>query len=328
MIEVGGTADSIVFAAGIAPATITVARSGNDLRFTVGGNGDQIVVRDDFVGAASQIESVHFADGTVWDSATLQIMATSTVGTAGDDALAGTGADDKIYGLGGNDTMAGGAGDDTYVVTVTADVTTEAAGAGTDAVMASLTWTLGSNLENLTLTGTAAINGTGNTLDNVIIGNSGVNTLSGGAGNDTLDGAAGNDALNGAAGADTYRFGRGWGTDTITDNDATANVIDKVEFGAGIVQTDLSFTRLGNDLNVAVAGGTDRLVVKDWYLGAANHVEHFRFVDGSTLTDVQAQSRVLAVPGGVGALAAGDVMLVGLAGHQHSDAGWPEAGFL
>ena len=67
----------------------------------------------------------------------------------------------------GTDTMSGGAGNDTYVVDAPATSVTELAGEGTDTVQSSVTYTLGANVENLTLTGTAAINGTGNTLDNV-----------------------------------------------------------------------------------------------------------------------------------------------------------------
>ena len=62
-------------------------------------------------------------------------------------------------------------------------------------------------IENLTLTGTAAINGTGNALDNVITGNDGNNVLTGLAGADTLFGAAGNDKLIGGAGGDTLNGG-------------------------------------------------------------------------------------------------------------------------
>ena len=61
----------------------------------------------------------------------------------------------------------------------TGDVVTENANEGTDTVQASVTYTLAANVENLTLTGTGNINGTGNTLDNVIIGNSGNNVLTG-----------------------------------------------------------------------------------------------------------------------------------------------------
>ena len=89
------------------------------------------------------------------------------------------------------------------------DVLVENAGEGTDTVQSAVAWTLGSNIENLTLTGSSAVNGTGNTLDNVLLGNTGNNTLTGGAGNDTLDGGtAGTDSLVGGIGNDTYVIGR------------------------------------------------------------------------------------------------------------------------
>ena len=84
--------------------------------------------------------------------------------------------------------MIGGTGNDIYVVDAAGDVVTELAGQGTDTVQSSVSYTLGADVENLQLTGAAAINATGNALDNLLTGNSGNNVLSGGAGDDTMIG--------------------------------------------------------------------------------------------------------------------------------------------
>jgi Tol biopolymer transport system component len=121
------------------------------------------------------------------------------------------------------DRLAGGLGNDTYVED-RADTIVEAAGAGTDLVKASTSFTLPANVENLTLTG-AALNGTGNASANRITGNAANNRLDGGAGNDRLDGGAGKDVLIGGpgadlliggAGADLYALNSAVGTDTVS----------------------------------------------------------------------------------------------------------------
>jgi Ca2+-binding RTX toxin-like protein len=95
------------------------------------------------------------------------------------------------------------------VVDSISDLITELAGEGTDTVKSSVNWTLGNNLENLTLTGTTALSGTGNALDNIMIANSAGNIFDGGDGNDTLTGGIGNDTLIGGAGNDQLVGGTG-----------------------------------------------------------------------------------------------------------------------
>jgi Ca2+-binding RTX toxin-like protein len=100
---------------------------------------------------------------------------------------------DAIDGGAGADTMIGGIGNDRYVIDNVGDVVVEQASEGTDMVTASMSYVLGANVENLTLSGNAALNGTGNAVANIITGNNGANILRGAGGADTLNGGAGND---------------------------------------------------------------------------------------------------------------------------------------
>lgn len=105
---------------------------------------------------------------------------------------------DSLNGGTGNDTLIGGAGNDTYTVDSLTDVITELLNEGNDTVSTSITYTLGAEVENLTLNGNANINGTGNAVANLITGNGGSNVLTSVANTlantyDTLVGGAGND---------------------------------------------------------------------------------------------------------------------------------------
>jgi len=138
------------------------------------------------------------------------------------NTVTGNTGNNVLNGGTGNDTMIGGLGNDTYVVNTALDVVTEALNAGTDTIQSSVNCTLSANVEKLTLTGMGNINGTGNTLDNTLIGNSGANVLNGSSGHDTLIGRLGNDTIIGGAGNDTLVWDPldgsiqgGLGTDTL-----------------------------------------------------------------------------------------------------------------
>jgi Ca2+-binding RTX toxin-like protein len=132
----------------------------------------------------------------------------SLSGASGADTLVGGNGNDTLNGGAGADSMAGGRGDDLYVVNDPGDVIAEFRGV-TDTVQSSVTYTLSGGLENLTLTGTANINATGNILNNEITGNSADNILAGGSGNDTLHGGDGDDVLYGGWRDDQLDGGRG-----------------------------------------------------------------------------------------------------------------------
>jgi len=152
--------------------------------------------------------------------------------------ITGNSGNNILNGATGIDTLIGGLGNDTYQVDTTTDTITENANQGTDTVQSSVTYTLGNNLENLTLTGTANINGTGNTLNNIITGNSGNNTLNGSDGNDTLIGGTGNDTITGGAGGDQFTFNNlNEGLDTITDflsSQGDKITVSAAGFGGGL----------------------------------------------------------------------------------------------
>ncbi|MEB3189407.1 MAG: Calx-beta domain-containing protein, partial [Snowella sp.] len=147
-------------------------------------------------------------------------------GNSANNTLNGGGGNDTLNGSTGVDTLIGGLGNDIYQVDSTTDVITENIGEGTDTIQSSVTFSLAAfpNIENLTLTGSSAINGTGNTANNTLAGNTANNTLNGGDGNDTLIGGAGNDSLIGGNGNDfAYYYGS---TATVTVNLATGIASD------------------------------------------------------------------------------------------------------
>jgi len=129
-------------------------------------------------------------------------------GGSGDTGTAGP---DMLVGTAGADTMAGLAGNDEYIVNHAGDVVIESSRQGTDTVLSSVSYRLagGQSIENLTLTGDENINGTGNSLNNVLQGTSGNNVLRGSGGNDTLSGDLGNDVLVGGFGRDIETGGAG-----------------------------------------------------------------------------------------------------------------------
>ncbi len=146
---------------------------------------------------------VNLATGTASGFTSIANIENVTGGN-GNDVITGDTLANTLDGGSGADTLRGGSGNDIYTVDNASDAITELADEGTDTVNSSVTYTLSEEIENLVLTGSAAINGTGNTLDNTITGNSGANTLIGGGGDDMLNGGSGADTLIGGTGNDIY----------------------------------------------------------------------------------------------------------------------------
>ncbi len=206
-----------------------ILNGGAGADFMAGGNGSDLYAVDN----AGDIVRETNADATVGGIDTVESSIAFTLGAnvenltlTGTGAINGTGnvLANKLLGNSGNnvlnggagiDTMAGGLGNDTYYVDNAGDVVSEAPGAGTDTVISTVTRTLGDNQENLTLAGTAAINGTGNALANNIIGNAAANTLTGGLGKDVLEGGGGSDVFVFNASTETGVTSAAW--DVIND---------------------------------------------------------------------------------------------------------------
>jgi Ca2+-binding RTX toxin-like protein len=188
--------------------------------------------------------------------------------------------------------MYGGAGNDSYTVddagdTVIESETSDEGGivdtGGIDSVSSSVTFHLGEFIENLTLTGTSAINGTGNGLANKITGNGSANELAGGGGNDTLSGGAGDDRLQGGTGLDTLTGGAG--ADTFILGPAVVGDADRItDFLSGTDKLGVSAGEYGLSIgNGLTADGT--LDPAYFHKGAgatSNAAGHGQFVFNTT----------------------------------------------
>ena len=215
-----------------------------------GGAGDDTYVVDnagDVIGDTSGIDLVKTSVGYTLTGQIENLTLTGSAainGTGNDGAniITGNGADNVIDGGAGADSLFGGAGNDTFIVDNTADIIDDTS--GVDLVKASVSWTLSAAFENLSLTGSDAINGFGNTSANIITGNDANNLLDGGAGADTLAGGAGNDTLIRSQGVDTLSGGQGADTFQFRFNsdDAALNIqafISDFEQGADKIDLHL-----------------------------------------------------------------------------------------
>ena len=214
------TADRDWFSASVNGVTRSVIfcvwdAGGNDTFDFSGYGQDQVIDlrAGSFSNVGGLVGNVSIAVGVTIEKAIGGSGADTLIGNSADNTLVGGAGNDVLDGGRGFDKMLGGLGDDTYVVDDIDDRVTELAAEGTDTVKSSVTYSLTSNVENLTLTGSAAINGTGNGLGNIIVGNSGANVLSGGGGKDVLTGGGGADQFMFSAVSDSGLSA----TDRITD---------------------------------------------------------------------------------------------------------------
>ncbi|WP_428667709.1 beta strand repeat-containing protein [Reyranella sp.] len=192
----GGTGDDIYYLANAGDAVVEASGAGTDTVYS---------------GFTYSLAGQYAENLTLTGGANINATGNSLANT-----LTGNSGNNVLNGGTGADTMAGGAGDDTYYVNATSDSVIEAVDSGTDLVFSSVNYSLsGQHIENLTLTGSGNINGTGNSLANALTGNSGNNVLNGSTGADTMTGGAGDDTYVVDNAGDTVVEASGGGTDLV-----------------------------------------------------------------------------------------------------------------
>lgn len=251
----GGSGDDFYLVDNSADLAIENANEGVDTvsasaNFTLGANVENLAMRAGTIGTGNDLNNrIEIPSATLTSAPSVNFS-----GLGGDDTLISGVGNDTLDGGAGNDTMNGGSGNDLYRVDSAGDVVQEAVNGGIDTVNSAISHTLAANVENLNLTG-GNINGTGNELNNTILGSLFNNTLQGLAGNDSLDGGLGADILDGGTGAD--QMSGGFGNDTFIVEDAgdivsetTANVLG----GIDLVRSSINFTLGSNVENLTLEG--------------------------------------------------------------------------
>jgi Ca2+-binding RTX toxin-like protein len=194
----------------------------------------------------------------------LELIGTENIDGYGnelDNTLIGNSGNNRLDGQSGMDAMSGGAGDDTYIVDNIGDTVTEGLNEGDDHVISSVTYTLSDNVERLTLVGTDTIDGTGNVLDNTLIGNSANNILDGKEGGDTMIGGDGDDNYFVDSSLDSVYENVNEGIDTIYSSVSYVlpeNVENLILIGNGNINAGgnrLDNILIGNGSNNMLEGG-------------------------------------------------------------------------
>lgn len=294
---IGGSGNDVIF--GNSADNRLFGSNGNDYFFGGAGN--------DYIDGGSGFDYVNYSDVTTNIEIDLALTIAQALGAAGidtlisiegvvggsgNDALKGDANANYIDGGIGSDTLTGRAGDDTYIVDSSGDVVVELASEGVDVVWSAINYTIGANVENLTLTGASAINGTGNSLDNVIKGNDAANTLDGGTGNDTMVGNGGNDTYFVDSTSDTITE-LASGGDDIVRTSATYTLSENVETLVLLGSNSINGTGnsgsnliLGNSGDNVLSGGSGN----DFLFGGNGN----DYLDGGADTDFAIYSDALA----------------------------------
>ncbi|AOZ50787.1 hypothetical protein BKX93_12800 [Chromobacterium vaccinii] len=247
--------DELRFGPGIRPEDIQLEHVGDDLVLSHRNGDDAVTIKGWFADKSFWIEKISFADGASWSTADLAQRVITQTGTDRKEALTGWIGKDHLIGLGGNDTLNGRGGDDWLE-----------GGAGNDKLL-------------------------GDDGDDTLQGGDGDDWLDGGSGRNVLEGGRGNDTLIGGADADIYIFNLGDGADVIRETASVdVSAQDEIRFGASIVVKDMVAVRVGMDLVLKHANGSDSVTVEGYFAAAGSRVERIVFADGTVWT--QADLRV------------------------------------
>lgn len=296
--------DKIQLLDGLLPDDVVVTRLNHDLLLTIQSTNEVITLSYFYSSAAKEVDLVEFSDGTTWDGEELKIRAMS--GSQSNDNLVGTDDNDTIFGYGGNDVINGGEGQDILDGGTGDDSLT--GGNGND--------TLNGAEGNDSLTG-----GNGN---DILSGGDGTDNLTGGSGNDTLRGGTGaNDILNGGTGDDIYQFGAGDGNTLIRNADSVSTSHDKLVFLEGIVPSDVSASRAGNDLKLTVNSTGEVITFNYFFNNTAYEIDAVEFADGTVWDNAQMKALTLVATSGNDSITGfdSDDAISGLAGNDSINGG-------
>ncbi|WP_018141152.1 calcium-binding protein [Thioalkalivibrio sp. ALJ7] len=229
---------------------------GRDADVLVGGEGDNLFVvrhRDDQViaesGDGTNTVQSHVSFALSDNLHNLTLLGRSGISATGnelDNVLIGNSGNNRLDGVAGANTMIGGRGNNTYVVHSADDVVIEKPGEGNDTVESHIDYVLPDNVENLHLQGSEDLHGTGNELNNELIGNTGDNVLNGVEGNNYIDGRGGANIMIGGAGDDTYVVR--------SDDDV---VIEQPGEGHDTIRSSVTYTLPDNVEDLILTGSAD-----------------------------------------------------------------------
>ena len=308
-----------------------IGGAGNDT-YIVNGNSYQTIITENLNEGIDTVQyspdnsvNVLFLGDNLENITALGVSDVEIQGNQFNNILTGNSGNNTLFGFGGNDILNGGGsvdqligdtGDDTYIVDGTTDTIYEYIGGGTDTIQSSATFSIASltNIENLTLTGTTAINGTGNIGSNILTGNTANNSLSGDAGNDILTGAGGKDTLAGGAGIDKFSY------KTLTDSLlASFDVITDFNATTGndlflVTTARAGFTNAGAVATLDNAGIIAKLTTTNF---AANFAANFTFgtrtfvaINDATAGFSATTDAIIEVTGLTGTLATSNFVIV------------------